>query len=77
MFKNIELKVGGETIEGQLSFGEVEKDGVFKDLSSSYRLGMINNKAVSNPGFYVRYNGRSMKNVKVYQEGGRLIVEER
>lgn len=79
LFHDIEFRINQNKINGQLFFGSMHKD-VFKDLSSSCRIGKLDDKMqYHNLGFYVKPNGFPTKidleNDNIYQEGGRLVVE--
>jgi len=79
LFNNIEFKVDQTSLKGELFFGDIHK-GMFRNLSSSYFTGRINDKLVDNPGFYVKCTGPPTKvdleNDKVYEEGGKLVIEK-
>jgi len=81
LFNNIELRVNGiHQTNSQLFFGCMCKD-VFKDLSSSYHMGKLDEKRqYQDLGFYVKSNGFPIKvdlnKDNVYEKGGEVIVEK-
>lgn len=81
LFHNIELLVKGvHQTNSQLFFGGMNGE-IFKDLSSSYLVGKLDEKKpYQDLGFYVKSNGFPIKinldKDNVYEKGGEVIVEK-